>query len=793
MANTISARGAHYNSLNKKRKTASGFVQAVCLSMAMAAPVGGALLLPTMAEAQAYSFSRVSVQGNQRVDAATILSYAGIPSGQTVTAGQLNDAYQRIQGSGLFESVEIVPQGSTLVINVVEYPTVNRIAFEGNNRIKDDALATIVQVQPRKVFSPRQAEADAEAISQAYVGQGRLAARVTPKVIRRSDNRVDVVFEIFEGGVSEVERIGFVGNTIYSDRRLRRVVETKQAGLLRVIIQKDTFIEDRVEFDKQLLRDFYMSRGYVDFRITGTNAELARERDGYFVTFNVEEGQQFTVGEVAVTSDLPDVDPEMFQKALKLRPGVTYSPSLIENEIARLEKIALNEGLSFVRVNPRIDRDDRNLALNVTFELERGPRIFVERIDIEGNSTTLDRVVRNQFDTVEGDPFNPRAIREAAERIRALGFFRDVAVDAREGSTPQQVIIDVDVEEAPTGSISFGANYSSDAGFGGTFSFSERNFLGRGQTFSINVSSSTSRKNYGITFVEPALLGRDLAFGTTLSYATTSSLSSEFDTTIGKFEPFISFPVSDNGRLQLRYTYGLSDIEEGNAIDGGVIEQEANLGERRDSSVGYTYSFDTKRAGLDPKTRYLFEFGQDFGGLGGDSTFVKSTVKAVAQTLVMSEEVTLRATLEGGALSYSDGNQSRVTDRFVIGPSIMRGFSYGGIGPRERSKGDSDPLGGNYYAVARFEAEFPLGLPEEYGISGGLFYDIGSVWGLDAETKSLASGQIVSDDLIARSVVGFSVFWDSALGPLRLDFTEPLQKESYDQAKSFNLTVSTQF
>ncbi|WP_245853245.1 outer membrane protein assembly factor BamA [Maliponia aquimaris] len=760
----------------------------------------GVATIPDIAYAQSYRFTAVSIEGNRRVEPGTILSYAGIARGQTVSAAELNDAYQRILNSGLFETVEIIPQGGTLVIRVVEYPTINRITFEGNKRIKDDDLAKIVQSQSRRVFSPRVAEADAQQISRAYEVQGRLAARVAPKVIRRSDNRVDLVFEVFEGGVAEVERIGFVGNSKYSDRRLRRVLDTKQAGLLRAIIRKDTFIEDRIEFDKQLLRDFYASRGFVDFRITGVNAELSQERDGYFLTINVEEGQQFRFGNVGVTSELPEVDADLFQSRVRLRKGVVYSPSLVENEISRLEKLAVNEGLNFVRVEPRVTRNDRDLTLDVEFALVRGERIFVERIDIEGNTTTLDRVIRRQFETVEGDPFNPRAIRESAERIRALGYFKTADVDAREGSTPQQVIVEVDVEEQPTGSISFGGSYSTANGFGAAFSFSERNFLGRGQQFGFTINTAAEASQYGFSFVEPGLFGRDLALGLQLTYSETDNQNAVFDTTTGVFRPFLEFPTAERSRVQLRYTldYGLITGVGKKAKDiGGVVKAEALEGERIDSSVGYTYIFDTLSTGLDPNTRYRLEFGQDFAGLGGDSTFIKTNVKAVAQTRIMNEEVTLRATLEGGALNYTTGS-SRVTDRFFTNPDIMRGFTNGGIGPREVSKkGDKvdDALGGNFYAVARFEAEFPLGLPEEYGISGGLFYDIGSVWGLDASTKGNVgtANRIVSSGFEPRQAIGFSILWESALGPLRLNFSEPLQKNKYDKAQNFNLTISTKF
>ncbi|MBS0122860.1 outer membrane protein assembly factor BamA [Thetidibacter halocola] len=770
----------------------SGAAKAVAIALALSVGVSGA---PQQVQAQSYSFSSVAIEGNTRIEAGTILSYAGIARGQPVSAAELNDAYQRLVASGLFEEVEIIPQGSRLVIKVVEYPTVNRISFEGNSRIKDEDLLPLIKSESRRVFNPRLAEQDAQLISEAYGVQGRIAARVTPKVIRRSDNRIDLVFEIFEGGVAEIERIGFVGNNAYSDRRLRRVLDTKQAGLLRAIIRRDTFVEDRIEFDKQLLRDFYASRGYVDFRITGVNSELSQERDGFFVTFNVEEGQQFRVGEVSVDSDLPEVNVDLFRSAVKLKSGKVYSPALVESEIARLERLAIREGLNFVRVEPRINRNERDLTLDVELLLTRGERIFVERIDIEGNTTTLDRVVRRQFSTVEGDPFNPRAIRESAERIRALGYFADAQVNAREGSTPQQVVVEVDVEEQPTGSLSFGGSYSTTNGFGAAIGFSERNFLGRGQQLGLSINTSSSARAYSFSFAEPAFLARDVTFGVGLSYNETDNLAADYDTTSGLFSPSFEFPVSENGRLQLRYGLSYSDISlnTGTAV-GGIVTAEAAEGERFDSYLGYTYSFDTRRAGLNPNSGVLLEFGQDFAGLGGDTTFIKSTVRAVAQTRVLSEEVTLRASVEAGALNYSQG-EGRVTDRFLMGPNVMRGFEYGGIGPREINKatGVDDPLGGNYFAVARFEAEFPLGLPEEYGISGGLFYDVGSVWGLSSATKSNATGSVVSDGFDARHVVGFSIFWDSAIGPLRLNFSEPLKKRSFDKALNFDLTISTQF
>ncbi len=765
--------------------TTGKFIQVLKMSragaLALVLLVAGVATITTPAAAQNYTFSNVSVEGNQRIETATILTYLGFGQNEAVSAGALNDAAQRIRATGLFESVDVVPQGRTLVIRVVEFPTVNRISFEGNSRLRDAELGAVIRTQPRRVYSPTQAEADTAAITQAYADQGRINATVRPRIIERSDNRVDVVFEIFEGGLTEVERISFVGNRSYSEGRLRRVLETKQAGILRAIIGRDTFIADRVAFDQQVLTDFYQSRGYVDFQVLNVDVSLTRERDAYLITFNIQEGQQFEFGNISVTSELTGADPEVFEAALRLRPGVTYSPTLVETDIARLERLAIRQGLNFVRVEPRITRNDRDLTLDVEFALTNGPRIFVERIDIEGNNTTLDRVVRSQFDVVEGDPFNPRQIRQSAERIRALGYFSNADVDAREGSSPDQVIIDVDVTEAPTGSLSFGGNFSSDNGFSLLARFNQSNFLGRGQSLSFNLQGGEDNQNYSFSFTEPRVLGRDLTFGIDASYRTTDNQNAQYDTDIGQLRPRIGFPVSENGRLTLFYSYDYTDISDVAATASTYIQNDA--GAVSTNALGYTYSYDTRRTGLNPNAGVLLRFGQEFGV--GDSTYIKTTALASAQTMVWNEEVTLRATLEGGHLAYSDG-ASRITDRFFLSSRQMRGFTPGGIGPRDDATDDA--LGGNMYAVARLEAEFPLGLPEEYGITGGVFIDYGSVWDVGS-----SGDPVLYNDFTPRTIAGVSIFWNTPIGPLRFNFTEPLDVQDRDETKSFDVTISTSF
>jgi outer membrane protein insertion porin family len=737
------------------------------------------------AQAQSYAFSNFSVQGNDRIETASIIRFTGISRGETVSAAQLNDAIQKIRDTGLFETVNAVPQGSTLVIQVTENPMINQINFEGNSRLKDAELAAVVQSQSRRAYSPAQAERDVAAITDLYVQKGRINATVTPQIIRLSDNRVNLVFVVTEGGLTEIESIGFVGNRTFSDRRLRGVLETKQAGLLRAVIQRDTYVADRIEFDKQVLTDFYRSRGYVDFVVQSVNVELTRTRDAYLITFNVQEGQRYSFGTVTVSSDLPEIDPTEFQNALRIRAGQTYSPTAVETDISRLERLALQKGLDFVQVDPRVTRDDRNLMLNIDFALVRGPRIFVERIDIEGNNTTLDRVVRNQFRVVEGDPFNPRSIRESAERIRALGYFSNADVQAREGTGPDQVIIDVNVTEAPTGSLSFGANFNSDTGLGLVAGFKEENFLGRGQSLNLQVSTAEANRVFSFDFNEPNLLGRDLSLGFGLNYKSTNNENADYDTKVFRINPSLGFPVSDNGRLTVFYSLKYSEISDV-ATANPLIIADAALGGIWSNSVGYSYNFDSRRTGLDPKSGVIARFSQEFGF--GDTQYIKTTALVAGETKVFNEDVTLRATLEGGLLSYSEG-QSRITDRFFLGSNTLRGFKAGGIGPRYNDgAGIDDALGGNAYAVARLEAQFPLGLPEEYGITGGAFVDYGSVWDV-----GVSDPNILYDDFTGRTVIGLSIFWTTPIGPLRFNFTDSLDAQEFDQPKSFDVTISTTF
>ncbi len=746
----------------------------------------GPLLVPGPAMAQSFTFSSIQVEGNQIVDAPTVSGLAQIPRGQSIDAGQLNAAYQRVVNSGLFEEVTFTPRGNTLVISVVEFPIINVISFEGNRRIDNDALAEVTSSEPRRAFSPAQAERDAVAIADLYRARGRFAAEVTPRIIQRPNNRVDLVFEIREGSVVEVERLSFVGNRAYSDARLRRVLETKQAGLLRTFVQRDTFSEERTQLDMALLRDFYLARGYIDFQVLSATPQIAREGDAFFLTYTISEGQQYRVGNVSVSSEIPGVDAADYANLPRVRSGVVFSPTVVEAGIARIEREASRQGLRFARVDPRITRNDRDLTVDIDFTLVTGERVFVERIDIQGNATTLDRVIRRQFRISEGDPLNPREIREAAERIRALGYFADVDVEARTGSAPDQVIVDVDVEETTTGSLGFGVSYARAEGIGGAITFSEQNFLGRGQQVELTLSTTRGSREFTFNFVEPAIQDRDLSVGLFASYRETTSQSwARFDTRELAVSPSIGFPVSEFGRMDLRYTVRADEVRNVDPLASLLLLNDA--GRLTTSAIGATYTYDTRRSEFNPGFGVLLRLDQEIAGLGGDRRFARSNLLAVVERQVLGEEVTLRAELEGGVLHMLRGNSRRI-ERYDLS-DYMRGFRPYGAGPRDPLTNDA--LGGNYFAVARMEADFPLGLPEEYGLTGGAFFDVGSVWGLN--DRNAGGGATVDASRKWRATAGVSLFWETPIGPLRFNFSRPVRSIAGDRRQNFDITISSRF
>ena len=741
--------------------------------------------------AETFQIKTISVEGNNRISANAIVNYSSLNLNSKVSSEDLSGAYNNILNTDLFRTVKFERIGHRLKIIVDEYPTVNEISFEGNSKITDKRLEEVLKIKPRYVFTPLVLENDIDSLVELYKNFGRISAQVRPKIINLSDNRVNVIFEISEGEISEIERISFVGNRSFSDRRLRRVLNSKQAGFLRRIISRDTLISERIAYDKKLLTDFYRSRGYYDFEIYDVSAELSEENDGFFVSYNIKEGPKFKLGDIKLTSKISEISADDFLSDLSIKKGQIYSSDTVTRGVSKLENSLRLKGFDFVRVQTAVTKDISNLLIDLELVLVRGERVFVERIDITGNTATLDRVLRRQFRVAEGDPFNPNEIKEAEERIRALGLFSDVSSRVRRGKSKSSVIIDLTVREMPTGSLSFGAGYSSAKGLGGIIEYSERNFLGRGQSLSFSVKTGKDDQLYEFSFFEPMFLRNDLGTGFDVSFQDTNKLNSDYDTSSVQFQPFLIFPIGDRSKLRLDYSLIETNLTNSGTV-GSIINSEVGKGKITSSSLGYLYTNDTRLYKIGPKNGSLLQIGQQFLGLGGDNRGIKSTLKAAVQRETLKEEVKLTAAIEAGNLSLDKGS-SRVVDRFFLGSQKMRGFKPGGIGPRECSSAQcntaiNDALGGESFAVVRFEAEFPLGLPEEYGLSGGIFYDIGNLWSL-SETNA----NVIYEEGSWRQAIGASIFWKTPIGPLRFNFTDAISKEIYDLDESFDLTISTRF
>ena len=751
------------------------------------------LCFPGLIQAQAYKFANIVIVGNSNIETQTVESFLDLDLSKPIEASSLNGAYQRIFDSGLFKSVEIIPLNNTLKVIVEEFPIIKSITFEGNKKIKQEMLAKMITSRPRFSLSPSAAERDADTILNEYRNRGLTGSSVLPKIVNRPNNLVDLVFEIVEGSVTEIERISFVGNSAYSDRRLRRILISKQAGLLRKLFRSDTFVADRVRFDKKILKDFYSDRGFVDFKVTSTAAELSRDRGSYFMTFSIQEGEQYKFGDVSFSSKVTDLDPKPFKNLVKLNPGNIYSPRIVDNEIRRIENKVRNLNLDFIMIVPQIVRNEEDKTLRINFSFEKSPQNYVDRINISGNRVTRDFVIRRQFKSVEGDPFNPSEIRNSATRLRGLGIFGDVDVSTRKSETVSSVIVDVKVEEQPTGSFGVGLSYSNDEGPGGTVKLSERNFLGRGQFLSFNLTSLSDSNQIHLNFTEPQFLNRDLALGLKLGSKTTTEQFSKYDSDVTEFEPSLSFPISRRSTLKLKYRFSDETLTSRSTNLSSAISGQ--MGSKKINTLGYVYDLDSKVDAIDPNNNFFLKFSQDYSVEDNSFSFIKTNALLRRHKMVFREEIGISANFEFGYLAQVEG-KSREVDRFKSFTRQMRGFKGGGIGPRDRHSTNQDPLGGQYFAVARLESDFPLMIPEEYNIRGAIFLDAGSVWGLDDKggtTGANQPGGVVDDKFHLRSTLGAGLLWGTPIGPLRFDFTKAIKKLSYDKPESFNFSISTKF
>lgn len=789
-------------------KAASKFLSAasaVALSAALVVPGALAVQFVATSAAEAAVVSRVEVSGNQRVDADTIRNYVTIKPGRPFSSADIDEAVKALFGTGLFSDVQINQVGSTLVIKVAEYQVVNQVLFQGNKKLKDNALAAAVQLKPRGTFSQQALDADVEAVKAAYRRIGRDDAAVTTQIMDLGDNRVNVIFNINEGGRTQIAAINFVGNSAYSSRRLSDVISTKRSSILSFVLRDDVYDEDKLRADQELLRRFYYNHGYADFQVISAVGELDETTNKYTVTITVQEGERYTFGDISVESTIPEVDAASLQSVVETHKGDVYNAENVEDTIIALTERVAGSGYPFAQVTPRGDRNFENHTISVVYTIDQGTKAYVERIEIRGNDRTRDYVIRREFDVSEGDAFNQVLIQRAKRRLEALNFFEKVEVSTVPGSEPDQVVLVVDVVEKSTGEFSIGAGYSSGGDTEGPTiegSISERNFLGRGQFIKLSAGGGKRSRDYSFSFTEPYFLGRRIAAGFDV-FNRTRERSDYKSETLGATVRF-GLPITDNISTQLAYNisrekYELDEDCETNGnydplkcnistaiLDG--IEQSPWLKSSVSLGLGYNTIDDMKN----PHEGIFANVATEFAGLGGDAKFVKVTARgSVYQTL--SEQLDLVGVISGGAghvQGYGGDGDLRIFDHFQSNDRMIRGFAYGGIGPVDNEDAD-DHLGGTTYFNASAEAQFPMPvIPESFGLRGAVFADAATLYGSKIDASLVDQSTV---DMQWRASVGVGLMWASPFGPIRIDYAMPVLKEDTDDVQEFNFGISSRF
>ncbi|WP_159593662.1 outer membrane protein assembly factor BamA [Chelativorans xinjiangense] len=775
-------------------------VSAVALSAGFATAGAVAVQLAAVASAEAATVSRIEVRGNRRVDADTIRTQVGISPGQSFSNADLDEAVKRLFATGLFADVSITQSGGALIVTVDEYAIVNQVLFQGNKKIKDQNLAQSVQLQPRRAFSNQLMEADAEAIREAYRRIGRDDATVSARVQELDDGRVNVIYEVQEGDRTKIASINFEGNSAFSDRRLRDVISTKQSNVFSFLMRNDIYDENRLRADEEVLRRFYFNRGYADFRVISSSADLAD--NDYTVTFTIEEGERYTFGDVTVESTIPGVDVEALRSELKTRSGAVYSAEDVEDTIVGLTENVAGLGYAFAQVTPRGNRDFANRTISVVYAIDEGPRAYIERIEIRGNNRTRDYVIRREFDISEGDAFNQVLVQRAKRRLDRLNFFETVNITTVPGSEPDQVVLVVDVVEKSTGEFSIGAGYttgasnSSSGGFSVEGSITERNFLGRGQFVRLAAAGGEDSRDYSFSFTEPYFLGRRISAGFDI-FRNTRTFSNSDDDDIYERETTggtvrFGLPITEALTAQVAYNYSQEEFDqEADSADlSTAVQQALDQGTWRKSSVSGSLIYNTIDDMRNPREGIHATLTTEIAGLGGDAKWAKFTARANMYQM-LSDELDLVGLLTvGGGHIVGFDEDLRIFDQFNSSDRIIRGFKYNGIGPFETTPdGDRDYLGGTTYFHATAEAQFPLPVvPESFGIRGAVFADAATLYGSD-----YTSAKVGGTDMEWRASVGASLIWASPFGPLRVDYAEPVVKESTDRIQHWNFGISTRF
>lgn len=741
-----------------------------------------AVCLGQTALAQGGTIAEIQVIGGQRIEPETIRSYLRVGVGDAFDPAKIDQSLKSLFATGLFADVAIKRQGNVLIVDVAENPIINRLAFEGNTRVEDEILEPEVKLRSRVVYTRSRVQADVQRLLQVYRAHGRFAASIEPKVIQLEQNRVDLVFEISEGPLTGIRRIDFIGNKNFSDGKLLREIATQETRWYRFLSSTDTYDPDRVTLDREMLRKFYLEEGFADFRVVSAIAELTQDRRDFFLTFTIEEGEKYKFGKMDVATSLRNLDVDGLRASILGGEGETYNATMVEESVRELTFAVGELGYAFVEVRPKVDRNRETRTINLNYQIDEGPRVYVERINITGNVRTLDKVIRREMELVEGDAFNTAKIRRSRQNIHRLGFFDKVEITRRRGSQRDQLEVGVAVEERSTGELSFGVGFSTAEAIIGDVSISERNLLGRGQDLRLSFGLSASRQQIDLSFTEPYFLDRDVAAGFDIfNIARDRQDRSSFDEENTGIRLRTRFDITDKIRQGINYTLREDRITDVNVSTSDFIRRDE--GSFITSSIGYDLTYDTRDDRALPTKGVLIRGGQDFAGLGGDIRFIKTTLGWSVYHPITSDIVGNLA-LTGGHIVGID-QDVRVTDRFFIGGTSFRGFESGGIGPRDSAT--TDAIGGNVYYVATGELRFPVGFPDDLGVYGRAFSQVGTL------TSADVSGSGLKDSKNSRVTVGVGLSWASPFGPIQIDFAQPIVEESYDREELFRFSFGTRF
>jgi outer membrane protein insertion porin family len=766
--------------------------------------------------AQAAVVSSIEVRGNTRMDNQTVASFVTIKPGQKFDNGDIDDSVKALFATGLFGDVSIYQSGSVLVVEVDENATINEVFFEGNKRLKDEPLAGMVQSKSRGIYSAETVASDVDIISGAYSRVGRSDAIVTSEIVPLANNRVNIVYKVNEGGKTKIKSLTFVGNNSFRSARLREVISTKRSNLMSWLKNDDIYDPDRISADEERLRRFYFNNGFADFQILSTSAVLDEAENQYNITITVEEGNKYRFGDINIESTLTGVDAGSLYSKLESKSGKVYSAKAVEDSIIALSETVAAGGFAFVEVVPRGDRDFNNNTINVTYIIDEGAKVFVDRIVIVGNDRTREYVIRREFDISEGDAFNQVYVQQAKRRLEALGYIESVDVSVRPSDSVDRVTLVVRVVEKASGEFSIGGGYSTAGGALGEISFTESNFMGRGQKIRISGSFGEQENSYRLSFTEPYFLGYRMSAGFDVGRTTSNSNSDvnySSETTFGTIR--FGLPLTQHTDLSTYYVYSATNT----TASSSKIDKTGTQGDVKGelsaalapplspsswtkSGFGYTLTHNTLDDNITPREGLRAEFGQTIYGAGGDATYVKSEAKAQLYA-TLSEDLDLVGMVRGRAganTPFGNDNGYRALDNFFQGGTDIRGFRSNGFGPRDPITGDA--LGGMYYWNATAELNFPIPfLPESSGVRAAVFADAGSLWGVDSESSdaikailpSLSSNKGDVNDNAMRASVGASIIWNSPFGPLRFDYAEPVMSQKYDKIRQFSFGVSTAF